>query len=387
MVKGSSVKELRTALEKAAVQSVPPTSRISKDEIRQLHTQQRLSKIASLNGRFDCAINLLKENLAKPSEIVPHKIVPELISVDSGTSRSALFCAATLNWSIPVSQGFGRRIKFLVMDRQNNKLIGIFALCDPVFNQRARDNWIGWTAEDRCHRLVHIMDLFVLGALPPYNYLLGGKLIALLAASKEVIFAFRKKYGSSLGVISQNKKNSRLALLTTTSALGRSSIYSRLKIPGGVCFVSGNEDAWFTRGYGHFHIEHQLFLRLQKFLASIGHPYADGNRFGNGPNWKFRLIRQAAKELGLSEKVLYHGIRRQVFLVPLASNTRDFLNGRARRLKYTSESADYHFQYWLERWCIPRSERSSDWRDWVCKSYLASLEQQHYEALRKECVK
>jgi hypothetical protein len=74
------------------------------------------------------------------------------------------------------------------------------------------------------------MDAFVLGAVPPYSSLIGGKLIASLVASQEVGDAFDAKYGTRPGVISQRAKNPRLVLVTVTSALGRSSVYNRLRL-------------------------------------------------------------------------------------------------------------------------------------------------------------
>ena len=59
-------------------------------------------------------------------------------------------------------------------DNHNGKLIGIIAIGDPVFNLSVRDNLIDWDAQARGKRLVNIMDAYVLGALPPYNALLGG---------------------------------------------------------------------------------------------------------------------------------------------------------------------------------------------------------------------
>ena len=84
-----------------------------------------------------------------------------------------------------------RRLRFLVYDNSTGKLMGLFGLGDPVFSLSARDQWIGWTKEDRRKRLVHVMDAFVLGAVPPYNQLLVGKLIAMLVASNEVREAYR----------------------------------------------------------------------------------------------------------------------------------------------------------------------------------------------------
>ena len=77
-------------------------------------------------------------------------------------------------------------------------------------------------------RLRYVMDLFVLGVVPPYSFLLGGKLVALLATSNEVRTIFERKYAGRNALISHTQHNGTLALLTTTSALGRSSIYNRL---------------------------------------------------------------------------------------------------------------------------------------------------------------
>jgi hypothetical protein len=65
---------------------------------------------------------------------------------------------ASLTWAVPVSNGFGRRLRYLVWDRNNNKLIGLIAIGDPVFNLSVRDKLIGWTVKDRGERLVNILD-------------------------------------------------------------------------------------------------------------------------------------------------------------------------------------------------------------------------------------
>ena len=69
----------------------------------------------------------------------------------------------------------------------------------------------------------------MLGAVPPYSSLLFGKLVALLAASEQVREAFHRKYAGRLSVIRGRPLSSQLVAITTTSAMGRSSIYNRLK--------------------------------------------------------------------------------------------------------------------------------------------------------------
>ena len=115
---------------------------------------------------------------------------------------------------------------------------------DPVFNLSARDKWIGWDHEDRRNRLTHVMDAYVVGALPPYSHLICGKLVAALMGSDEVKRAYERKYLGKEAVISGKDTRSRLVLLTTTSALGRSSLYNRLAIPNGIRFRANRRDAW-----------------------------------------------------------------------------------------------------------------------------------------------
>ena len=64
-------------------------------------------------------------------------------------------------------------MRYLVWDKHNEKLIGVFGLCDPIFNLRARDAYIGWSTDDRRERLVHTMSAYVVGAMPPYNRFAG----------------------------------------------------------------------------------------------------------------------------------------------------------------------------------------------------------------------
>jgi len=261
-------------------------------------------------------------------------------------------------------------MRFLVRDRQNDRLIGLFALGDPVFNLSARDKWIGWTHEDRCDRLTHVMDAYVVGALPPYSHLLGGKLVASLMGSTEVKRVYERKYFGLRSIISEKENRARLVLLTTTSALGRSSLYNRLAIPGSIRFVRIGS----TKGFGHFQIAGEVFDRLRDYLQAIGHPYASGHRFGMGPNWKIRVARAALEELGLDgNAVLKHGIEREVYAVPLAANYKEVLLGQHRNVRSLAQPAADLAQYSLERWVLPRAAWDKRYKRFARRTVLDSL--------------
>lgn len=110
----------------------------------------------------------LLPHFAEGKDVQPESVEPYISLVAPRSADAKRFRFATLLWSVPVSRGFGRRMRFLARDRANDKLIGIFALTDPMFNLQARDSWIGWNVHDRCERLVHVMDAHVVGAVPPY---------------------------------------------------------------------------------------------------------------------------------------------------------------------------------------------------------------------------
>jgi Domain of unknown function (DUF4338) len=209
---------------------VPPA--VDKPAYRAAHALQRQDRIARYGDLICRRGDELLDYFASGSEVSVSAIAPELERVRQRTWQSDLFRFASLLWQIPVSEGFGRRMRFLVWDKSNDKLIGLLALGDPVFNLRARDQLVGWSATERSKGLVNILDAYVMGAVPPYNQILAGKLIACLLKTSDMVRYFHESYGNTVGVISQQKKRARLAMITTTSALGRSSVYNRLRIGG-----------------------------------------------------------------------------------------------------------------------------------------------------------
>jgi len=338
----------------------PGSEALSKDRVRQLHSVQRASVLDEEYRSLARKASALIDRFATGHEIDPESISPRLVEVHADTPESDLFRLATTLWSVPVSRGYGRRIRYLVTDDQNGKLIGLFALGDPVFNLRVRDEWIGWTTDQRRRRLVSVMDAFVAGSVPPYNQLLGGKLVVSLMGSREIVRSFTRKYGRSVGGISGESKSARLALITVTSALGRSSLYNRVRLPNMLTLYRIGE----TNGWGHFHIPENLFSQMRELLALDGHRYANGHQYGDGPNWRIRVIREALDQVGLKGDLLRHGVCREVYALPMASNWREYLRGDATRLNGMPPKAADIADAALRRWVLPRAERMPGYRSW-----------------------
>lgn len=332
---------------------------LNKETIRQLHLKSRKHILNK-----DKTWILKKENkvfnfFADGKDIDFENISPKLMRVES-TWQSDLFRYATYLWSIPVSRGFGRNIRYLVFDENNGKLIGIFALGDPVISLKSRDEFIGWNRMQKENRLWHVMDAYVLGAIPPYNHLLGGKLIASLVTSKEVRQDFKNKYDGKKAIISGKIRKGHLVLITTNTALGKSSMLSRLTFSNNG-FKEAHRKLWehigWTAGNGHFHFDNGLFDEMIDFLREKDDPIVNKYEFGNGPHWKMRVIKKCLKELDLNYGLIKHGVKRGLYFAPLAVNYKEFLLGEENEPNYYNQSVREISEYFKSRYLIPRIEK------------------------------
>jgi hypothetical protein len=340
----------------------PP--KYSKQQVRQMHAVSRDDRLVLEKAFVAEWLPRLGKYLASGSDVDPARVDPMPVLVEDD-SMAALFRLASLWWSVPVSRGFGRRFRILVFDRSNDKLIGLLGLTDPVFNLRVRDSWIGWGVRDREKRLAHVMDAYVLGAVPPYNQLLGAKLMALVAASDFVQGVFRERYRNTRSVILKRDFDGRLALVTATSALGRSSIYNRLKFDN----IDVFRPVGFTEGYGHFHLSNGTYARLREYLALLGDDEVNRFKFGSGPNYRIRVVRKALEYLDLPSGILRHGIQRAVYVAPLAKNTAAFLRGDNERLHWYGRPLHDVVEMWRERWLLPRASRDTSYQHFDKESW------------------
>ena len=294
--------------------------------------------------------------IANGWEVSAEAVSPRVVLVGPDTEEELLFRYAAAHWSIPVSSGYGRRLRFLVVDESNGKLMGLFGLHDPVYSIGVRDRWIGWDPETKKRRLYHVMDAYVLGAVPPYSYLLGGKLVALLALSHEVRAAFRRKYGGTRSLIMHETRPPYLVMLTTASALGRSSVYNRIRFAGHSYWTS----LGFTQGSGEFHFSNGVYESMRAFVERNCEPTAKHPVWGTGFRSKREVVRKCLAKIGLPADLIYHGIRREIFAAALGREALRFLRGEADDPEFYGWSAQELVQVFKERWLLPRSRRGAE---------------------------
>lgn len=329
---------------------------VDKKGLRQIHRPASQAEIAA---RQDWLRRHLPEYLpffADGKEIVPERIDPGLIEVTTEQQHN-LFRVARLLWSIPFSKGYGRRLRFLIIDQANSKLIGLLALQSPPLSFPARDRLFSYPPGKKTELVNQTMDIQTLGAVPPYNCLLGGKLIALATASNEIRQVYWRKYSARATEMEQRILPSHLIALTTTSAFGRSSLYNRLRYKD----IAIAESLGYTEGYGTFHLM-ELYPLFREFLERQGISTRGG--FGTGPRRKWQTMVRALSLLGFSASLLHHGVKREVFLFRLIDNLEEYIEGRAVEPIYRNLPFSDLVSWWRERWLLPRAERVDGWQEW-----------------------
>lgn len=224
-----------------------------------------------------------------------------------------------------------------------------------------------------------IADLSVCGALPPYNAILGGKLVAMLAVSPETIAAYKRRYQRSVSVIASSiagravVRPANLVFVGTTSLYGtRPSQYDRIVIPMnvlGVCNTDADIRYRFleeTAGWGTFQFSQSTSKSVSDFVRSTKNGVRVNYIFGEGANPRLRALREGLSLLGFNEtELLQHGLKKSVYGVSLIENLSDYLLNIDRSPKYIFPKIDLGSatkavaEWWAQRWLVKRLQHQN----------------------------
>jgi hypothetical protein len=93
-----------------------------------------------------------------------------------------------------------------------------------------------------------------------------------------------------------------------------------------------------------------------------------------GPNWKIRVARAALEKIGIEgNAILKHGIGREVYAVPLASNWREILLGQQQNVRSSLLSASELAKFCLGRWIAPRAARDKRYKRFARRRIIDCL--------------
>jgi len=330
---------------KNAYPTLVPPENYDKETIKKSMAFKREEIIEKHKHWIEKNIDFARKNLANGCDVLTSEIDP-VVEVCETEKQHRLFRILRYYWSSPYSEYVGRRIKLIIRDKAlpNKPVIGIAALGSPIIHIPERDEWIGWDKETRTKNLIYTLDAYVVGAMPPYNYLLGGKLISYILASNEVREIYRVKYKDQV-TLTEKRIANKLVGIFTTSLYGNSSQYNRIRYDNELLYKPIGQ----TKGFGTLHLSEATIHLMIKLLKSKG--IVIGHNFGDGPSWVMRVIRTAGDLLGFdSDFLLRHSFKRNIYFIPLSKEYKKFLNGETKQPKFTNYSKNELVNYWKERW-------------------------------------
>ncbi|MFF5219506.1 Druantia anti-phage system protein DruA [Micromonospora sp. NPDC000442] len=218
-----------------------------------------------------------------------------------------------------------------------------------------------------------IADLTVCGAVAPYNALLGGKLVSMLAASPAVVMAYRQRYGAYASEIASSmagrpiRRRSNLVFVGTTSLYGSgASQYNRIRIPPEV--LGGSSAIEFrqlgrSKSFGTSHLSTESVRALVRLAERTAGGARVNSIFGEGVNPKLRKVRHGFDLLGWpSDTLLQHGRQRIIYGVSLVDNLLPYVLGVDAEPRYKFRrrpgrcDVDAISEWWMRRWLHPRSK-------------------------------
>ena len=331
---------------------IPPQSKDALRAIQKVNVQRKIAQDAEF---IRYAVGKYLRYFANGDSINPEAVRPRLYFVRN-EAQAELFRLATYLWSVPLSNGMGRQFRWLIMDEHTRSLMGIAMLNSPMRAIRERDRALGLTKENRPRLINYFLEAAVLGAVPPWNELLGGKLAALSVVSTEVREYAERAYKQPLWAV------------FTMSALGRSSIYNRLRLGDRLAA----EALGYTGGWGSTHLE-GFYKELCQVLVENGRQIIPEYGASTGSVATIKNMERALRIIGLPRLLTRHGMRRQIFLFRLVSNLEALIAGTEASPKYIDMPFADIAAYWKQRWLLGRAERVDTWRSFRREAIAEAL--------------
>jgi len=212
----------------------------------------------------------------------------------------------------------GRNIKFLVVDdsQSNKPVLGIGAISSDFPALEKRDEFIGWTKEQRDKKqkkggtLGNSANGSTIVPTKPFGpNFNGGKLIAALTTSQPVRDEWQSRYKNIL------------VGMTTTSLFGVPSMYDRMK-------------EWkrvgLTTGGAPIEPKPEIYEKWKQFLKDTRYHECKKVFEGLITSQKGHILTEIFKAANLKPADFTHGHKRGIYFSEFYENTKDFLCGRIR---------------------------------------------------------
>ncbi len=309
-------------------------------------------------------------SLAEGDRVRPMRGAVKIAGLDTDWLRASEDLLFVRKRAELLAQLLFARQMFRAADLASDPAAALEQLLSAKSGQRAID--IVLTEFRKAGLSSRVADISICGAVAPYNELLGGKLVALLLASKEVRDHYSDRYSGQVSVIASQmagraiSKPADLCVLTTTSLYGvGSSQYNRLGLRGAEHDGLTHDVRWNsigrskTGGFGTLHLGQDTAHALRQMAQDLHASRRVNNRFGEGTSPRLRQIREGLDALGIaSDSVLHHATPRLFYACELGAGAKESLMGLASS-KTQSAPADAISTAWRRRWLSGRVRREA----------------------------
>ena len=270
--------------------------------------------------------SISKAKIWTPTDINDEKLTiqeiedinPTVVHVLNNPLDSDWVMLRTFCHTMEYAQTPGRFIKLLISDgnEDNPRYLGVVSISSDVIAITDRDNYIGWTAENRLEdkKLANSAIGSCIMSTQPFGYnFLGGKLVAALVTSSKVREIWKKLYGQSLVGI------------TTTSLYGSYSMYNSLKwwhkcgSSAGKMMIKPDDSV--------YDVWHQWIKdnKKQKYEEEMTQKEGVSGPVTGAKN---RVISMIFQELKIKATDYQHGYERGVYYSCFYENTKEFLQNK-----------------------------------------------------------
>ena len=247
----------------------------------------------------------------------------------------------------------GRNVKINVKDRKSGKLLGQISLASDVTSMKVRDDYIGWTKDDKFKKgkLNHTTIASTIVCTQPLGYnFLGGKLIAMMTTVPEIRNYWKEKYGQTLiavGTTSLYGIHSQYNGIPHFKTLGESAGKISIK-PDDKFYDPWHQ--WLKKERSEWYEEAITNERIR-----------NGKNMGTGEGAsgpvsgiKQKILGQILKECGIKASEYHHGFKRGVYLAMMYENGPEFLRDEIgedelKMKQKFEEGVDYISKWWKKK--------------------------------------
>ena len=255
----------------------------------------------------------------------------------------------------------GRNVKINVKDRVSGKLLGQISLASDVTAMGVRDNYIGWTKDNKFvdGKLNNTTIASTIVCTQPLGYnFLGGKLIAMMTTTPEVRAYWKEKYKNVLiavGTTSLYGIHSQYNGIPLFKTLGESAGKISMK-PDDKFYDPWHQ--WIKENHSEWYDENITRERARNG-ANMGYE-------ANGPvsGIKQKILGKIFKECSIKANEYHHGFKRGVYMAMMYENGCEFLRNEITEdkliLKDKFKQGNEYIQKWWKKHAISRYTKLHD---------------------------